>query len=231
MPQAFRLTLPILMGYVPLGMAFALTWTQQGLPWWAAIVASIVLYAGSMQFLLVGLLAAGVDLTAVLLATLAVNLRHIFYGLSFPSAAFQGRRLALGYAMFALTDEGYSVTTQISKTADWRLITQVLLLCHSYWILGTLLGVIAAWLIPPQIIGFDFALAALFTVLAQNHFYYPERRPALALGFIGIIAALLAVHWGGMSSRQTLALAIGILLLLLLILPRRLLLGQGGSHE
>lgn len=98
------------------------------------------LYAGSMQFLLVGLLAAGVDLGAVLLVTVAVNLRHIFYGLSFPAAAFQGHRRALGYAMFSLTDEAYSMCTQLAKQADWRLLTWVLLLCHLYWIGGTVLG-------------------------------------------------------------------------------------------
>ena len=67
MREALRLTFPIMMDYIPLGLAFVVTWVQQGLPWWAAIAASVFLYAGSMQFLLVGLLAASVDLGAVLL--------------------------------------------------------------------------------------------------------------------------------------------------------------------
>ena len=179
-----------------------------------------------MQFLLVGLLAAGVDLGAVLLVTVAVNLRYIFYGLSFPAAAFQGHRRALGYAMFSLTDEAYYVCTQLAKQADWRLLTWVLLLCHLYWIGGT---VLASWLIPPQVFGFDFALAALFTVLAQHHAYYPERRPALFLGLTAIAAALLLVHAGGIDSKQTLALAIAVLLVLLFVTPRRFLLAQGGN--
>lgn len=157
------------------------------------------------------------------------DLRHIFYGLSFPAAAFQEHRRALGYAMFSLTDEAYSVCTQLAKQADWRLLTWVLLLCHLYWIGGTVLGVLASWLVPPQVFGFDFALAALFTVLAQHHVYYPERCPALFLGLTAIAAALLLVHASGIDSKQTLALAIAVLLVLLFVTPRRFLLTQGGN--
>ena len=85
--HAFILTIPILLGYIPLAIAYAVMWTQNGLPALWALVASTFLYAGAMQFLLAGLLANGTSLGAVALATLAVNLRLIFYGFSFPTAA------------------------------------------------------------------------------------------------------------------------------------------------
>ena len=85
--RAFILTIPIMLGYIPLAIAYAVMWTQNGLPALWALVASTFLYAGAMQFLLAGLLATGTSLGAVALATLAVNLRLIFYGFSFPTAA------------------------------------------------------------------------------------------------------------------------------------------------
>lgn len=217
---AFRQTLPVLMGYVPLGMAFAVYWSQQGLPWWGAVLASLVLYAGSMQFLLVGLLAAGADLGGIALAALAVNLRHIFYGLSFPQQAFAGHPWALSYAVFALTDEAYSLISQYGGRADYRHIVLIQGLCHAYWCVGTIAGLMIGALLPPYVIGFDFALAALFVVLAQNHFYRRERRALLALGAIAALLALIAVQLGLLPARQTLAAAIAVLLVLLWIAPR-----------
>ena len=217
---ALRQSIPVFMGYVPLGMAFAVYWSQQELPWWGAVFASIVLYAGSMQFLLVGLLASGVDLAAIALATLAVNLRHAFYGLSYPAHTFAGHPFALSYAVFSLTDEAYSLVSQYDKDTDYRYILLIQVLCHSYWLLGTLLGLALGALLPPQVVGFDFALAALFVVLAQNHYYRRERRPLLLLGAVAIALALTLVQLEYVNARQTLAVAIAVLLVMLFFVPR-----------
>lgn len=209
------------MGYIPLGIAFAVYWSQQGLPWWGALIASLVLYAGSMQFLLVGLLVAGVDIAAVAVAALAVNLRHAFYGLSFPQQAFAGHPIALSYAVFSLTDEAYSLVSQYDNRADYREILLIQALCHAYWLSGTVLGLVLGALLPPAVIGFDFALAALFVVLAQHHYYRRERRPFLLLGAIAIALALALVHLGWLNARQTLAVAIAALLVMLFVMPRK----------
>lgn len=223
MPSAriFQLTLPVMFGYVPLGMAFSVYWMQQGLAWWGALFASLFLYAGSMQFLLVGLLVAGVDLPTVALATVAVNIRHVFYGLSFPVQAFSGKPWAKTYAMFSLTDEAFSVISQLPKDSDYREVLWIEGLCQSYWVSGTLLGIILGALIPPSIIGFDFALSALFIVLAQSHVYHRERRSALALGGLAIILALIGSNLGWFGERQILMAAISVLLAFLLLMPRR----------
>lgn len=218
--HALRQTIPVFMGYIPLGIAFAVYWSQQGLPWWGALLASLVLYAGSMQFLLVGLLASGVDIAAVAVAALAVNLRHAFYGLSYPAQAFAGHPVALSYAVFSLTDEAYSLVSQYDKNTDYRKIVLMQALCHSYWILGTILGLALGALLPPQVVGFDFALAALFVVLAQNHYYRRERRPLLLLGAAAIALTLVLVHLQCLNPRQTLAVAIALLLVMLFFVPR-----------
>lgn len=223
---ALRQSVPVLMGYVPLGMAFAVYWSQQGLPWWGALLASLVLYAGSMQFLLVGLLASGVDLAAIAVAALAVNLRHAFYGLSYPAQAFAGHPLALSYAVFSLTDEAYSLVSQYDGDSDYRVIVWLQALCHSYWLLGTILGLGLGALLPPQVVGFDFALAALFVVLAQHHYYRRERRRYLLMGAIAIGLALLLVRLQWLDGRQTLAVAIAALLAMLFCLPRAKVTGK-----
>ena len=218
--RAMQRSIPVLMGYVPLGMAFAVYWSQQGLPWWGAVLASLILYAGSMQFLLVGLFVSGVDLSAIAFAALAVNLRHAFYGLSYPVHAFAGHPLALSYAVFSLTDEAYSLVSQYDKHTDYREILILQALCHSYWLLGTALGLALGALLPPYVVGFDFALAALFAVLAQNHYYHRERRPLLLIGAVAIGIALACVQLGWLGARQTLAVAIAALLVMLFFLPR-----------
>ncbi|MDO4642337.1 MAG: AzlC family ABC transporter permease [Cardiobacteriaceae bacterium] len=214
--QACLSTLPIMFGYIPLSMAFAVMWMQNGLPAIWAIVSSIFLYAGSMQFLLAGLLVNDTDITAVALATVAVNLRLIFYGFSYPTAAFRGKPLQLVYGIFALTDEVYSLIAPMGRNADARLIWRMEALCHLYWLIGTSVGLLAGQLIPPQIVGFDFALVALFLILAQGHFYYRQRRMALILGLAAILLAL-----GTVSQNNILAAAIAFLLLFLSFYPRK----------
>ena len=214
--RAFILTIPILLGYIPLAIAYAVMWTQNGLPALWALAASVFLYAGAMQFLLAGLLVNGTSLGAVALATLAVNLRLIFYGFSFPTAAYRGRPLLLAYSIFALTDEAYSLIAPMGRDTDPRLIARIEALCQLYWIGGTALGLLLGQIIPPALTGFEFALTALFIILAQSHSYYRERRPAQAYGLIAILIALATV-----SDRNVLATAIAILLALLCLTPRK----------
>lgn len=222
----FRQSIPVLMGYVPLGMAFAVYWSQQGLPWWGSLLASVFLYAGSMQFLMVGLLAAGVDLAAIAVATFAVNLRLAFYGLSYPAQVFAGHPLALSYAVFSLTDESFSLLSQSDDPPDYRAIVLLQALCQVYWLVGTVIGLGLGALIPPQVVGFDFALAALFVILAQHHYYRRERRPLLLLGALAIVAALVLVRLQWLDGRQALAVAIAMLLMLLFFVPRQSIMGE-----
>ena len=214
--RAFVLTIPILLGYIPLAIAYAVMWVQNGLSALWALAASVFVYAGAMQFLLAGLLTSSTSLGAVAVATLAVNLRFIFYGFSFPTASYRGRPLLLAYSIFALTDETYSLIAPMSRDTDPRLIARIEALCQLYWVGGTALGLLLGQIIPPSLTGFEFALTALFLILAQSHSYYRERRPAQIYGCIAILIALVTV-----SDRNTLATAIAILLALLCFSPRK----------
>src|SRR5690554_7305588 len=99
-------------GYLPLGAAFGILAVEMGLPVWAALLMSLLIYAGAGQFLAVALLAAGAGLVEMAVATLMLNSRHLFYGLSLLKR-FQGAGWRKPYLIFSLTDETYSLLTTL----------------------------------------------------------------------------------------------------------------------
>ena len=185
--HAFQLSLPVGFGLLPLGIALGVLVVQQGLnPWWAVVFTSLI-YAGSLEFLAVGMVAAMTPLPYVALTALLVNLRHVFYALSFPLEKIRNP-FARFYSMFALTDEAYAMSvTADPKALTGRTIVYSQLYLHAYWIGGAILGATAGQWIPDSIVGLDFALTALFVVLsieairAQNGFAVPVAAVTCAL--------------------------------------------------
>ena len=104
--SVLALTAPVAMGYIPLGMVFGFLFVQAGAHWSLAIVSSLLVYAGAAQYMMIPMIAAGLPVGAIALATLIVNLRHVFYGLSLLSRFPQNGWLRW-YMAFALTDETY----------------------------------------------------------------------------------------------------------------------------
>jgi 4-azaleucine resistance transporter AzlC len=159
------MSLPVAMGYVPLGMVFGFLFVQAGGPWYLALTASLLVYAGASQFAMIPMLAAGLPVASLALAALVINLRHAFYGLSLLNDQ-PSNRLARLYLIFALTDETYSVVTTLNPRPTPEQMAWLAGINQCWWVLGTLLG---AWLgaeLPVSLTGLDFALAALFAVLA-----------------------------------------------------------------
>jgi len=161
-----------------------------GLGWWWATVFTTVIYAGSFEFLLVGLVTALAPLATVALTAFLVNVRHVFYALSFPLHRVRGRA-ARTYSTFALTDEAYALTTADpgrSWSSSRILWLQVFL--HVYWVGGATAGALLGGLIPDSVIGLDFALTALFTVLALDAIR--ARRGDLPTPVLAVLSALAA---------------------------------------
>lgn len=158
------LSIPVAMGYVPLGAVFGFLFMQAGAEWWMPLLASVWLYAGAAQFMMVPLLAAGASLGALALAALVVNFRHVFYGLSLlkhrPKAWW-----ARGYQSFSLTDETYAVLTTLPAHTPTAHMLRLAALNQMWWVLGTLLGVALGASAQLSFAGLDFALTALFAVL------------------------------------------------------------------
>ncbi|MBS9374807.1 AzlC family ABC transporter permease [Rhodococcus sp. B50] len=181
------------LGLIPLGLAFGVVLTQRGFEWWWAPIFSTVIYAGSMEFLAIGLIAAVTPLASVAAATLLVNFRHVFYGLSFPLHRIRSR-LGRLYGVYALTDESYAIVApkareQLSGT---RVLT-VQVLCQLMWVVSGTIGALIGAVLPEGLSGLEFALTALFAVLAIDAFRANRDLPAPVIAMIcGLVALLVA---------------------------------------
>ncbi|WP_445400573.1 AzlC family ABC transporter permease [Zobellella sp. An-6] len=203
------LTLPVMMGYLPLGAVFGVLWVDAGLSWYWAPLMSVLVYAGALQYLAVGMLAAGIGWIDLAVAALLVNFRHLFYGLSLYHLLPKG---ALGrpYFIFGITDETYSLLSASGQVKDSKTALLVTLFNQGYWVLGTLAGILLARGLPPGLQGLDFALTALFTVLAVEQIRAKKDWGAVALG---LLAAAVAGTW--VSEYFLLAASLMLVLVLL----------------
>lgn len=189
------LTWPVAMGYVPLGMVFGFLFAQAGGAWWLALTVSALVYAGAAQFTMIPMLAASMPAVTIALAVAVVNLRHVFYGLSLlervPSAGWRRWYLA-----FALTDETYSLLTTLGPDTGGRVMVRIAAINQGWWMLGTLLGALAGERASVPLAGLDFALAALFAVLAVEQWRARASAAPLwvALLAYGAASALAPAH-------------------------------------
>ncbi|MEY5099068.1 MAG: hypothetical protein RJA36_1787 [Pseudomonadota bacterium] len=195
------LSAPVAMGYLPLGAVFGFLFVQAGAAWWLAPLASLVVYAGAAQYMMIPMLAAGLSVGTIALATLVVNLRHIFYGLSLLDSLPQGRLLR-AYLVFGLTDETYSILTTLPPATGRRQIALLVLLNQGWWVLGTLLGALIGARAQVQLAGLDFVLAALFAVLTVEQ--WRARRDAAPI-WVALLSYALAYP---IAERHALAVAI-----------------------
>lgn len=207
------LTLPVMMGYLPLGAVFGVLWIDAGLSWYWAPLMSIVVYAGALQYLAVGMLSAGIGWLDLAVASLLVNFRHLFYGLSLYHLLPKGV-LGRPYFIFGITDETYSLLSAPGQVNDSKTALQVVLFNQAYWVLGTLAGMVLARGLPPGLQGLDFALTALFTVLAVEQI---RARRDWGAVLLGLVAAAVA---GILVSDYFLLAASMMLVLVLLAWPQ-----------
>lgn len=188
--KAFWDTLPVMTGYLFLGVGFGIILQQNGYgPLWA-LAMSLFIYAGSMQYVGIGLLTGGATLLTAALTTLMVNARHLFYGLSMIEP-YKGAGRRKPYLIFALTDETYSLVSR-KLPEDVERISYcffVALFDQCYWVLGSILGSLAGNL-PVDFTGIDFALTALFvTIFVEQWLSSKNHLPAL----VGVICAAVCL--------------------------------------
>ena len=145
---AFQQSVPVLLGYIFLGLAFGLMLQNAGYHFVWAFLISLTVYAGSMQFVLVTLLSGAYGLLYTFIMTLFINGRHIFYGLSFVEK-FKKMGKAYPYMVFSLTDETYSVLCSLKVPAgmdEKKVSLFIAMFDHSYWIIGSVLGAVVGQL-------------------------------------------------------------------------------------
>lgn len=192
--NALRDTLPVLSGYVVLGIGFGVLMKSAGFGLWWSVAMSTFIYAGSMQFAGLGLITGGASLLTVALTTLAVNARHFFYGLSMIDR-YKATGKAKPYLIFALTDETYSLVCTGEKSREYYLL--VSLLDQLYWVGGTALGALMGSALRINTEGIDFAMTALFlTVFTEQWLTTKEHFYALA----GVLSSVLCLLVFGADS-------------------------------
>ncbi|WP_293818367.1 AzlC family ABC transporter permease [uncultured Corynebacterium sp.] len=184
---------PVALGMVPLGLAFGLLITQVGFAWWWTPIFSFVIYAGSMEFLAVSLVTGGVGPLSAALYGFLVNFRHAFYALNYPIAHVRGW-LARAYGIYALTDETYAILAA-RRDAKWSTarVMAVQILQQSGWVGGGVLGALFGSALPFEIQGMEFALIALFTVLAIEAFVsFKDLSLPIVAALCGVVGLLVS---------------------------------------
>ncbi len=191
---AFPHTIPVLTGYVVMGMAFGVLLSSKGFGFLWAMLMGIVMYAGSMQFVAVSLLAAGFDPLGAFLMTLMVNARHVFYGIPLLER-FKEYGKSKFYMIFALTDETFALlcATKPPKDVDEKkFYLSISVLDHLYWITGCTLGGILGGAVNIDTHGIDFVMTALFIVIFLEQWKEKQNRsPALIGLFVSLVCRIL----------------------------------------
>ncbi|WP_258087305.1 AzlC family ABC transporter permease [Xenorhabdus bovienii] len=168
----FKLTIPIATAYIPLGLALGVFMVSSGINWFWAPISALIIFAGSIEFLVVSFIISELSLATIAWTTLIVNFRHIFYGLSFPLQSLR-TLLQKSYGIFALTDETYGIIcARDGKNLDGISITLLQIISHLWWVGAACVGAFLGTLIPPEITGFEFALTAMFITLAIDAIKY-----------------------------------------------------------
>lgn len=161
----FKRALPIVLGYIPIGFAYGVLAGKSGLSETNTLLMSLIVFAGSAQFIAVGLFAAGTGPAAVILTTFVVNLRHMLMAASLAPYLAGWKKRYLAFFSFELTDETFALhSSAAGKLNGCRLEALSLnMTAQASWVLGTGLGIIASGLIGDiKPLGLDYALAAMF---------------------------------------------------------------------
>ena len=189
---AFPHTIPIMTGFLFLGMTYGIYMNVSGFSFWYPMLMSMTIFAGSMEFVTVSLLLGAFHPLQALSMTLMINARHLFYGISMLDK-YKGTGLKKLYLIFGMCDESFSVnyTADIPTDVDkgW-FMTWVTLLNQFYWVLGSTLGGIFGSFIKFNTEGLSFVMTALFVVIFLEQ-WLKEKNHTSAI--VGILISILSL--------------------------------------
>lgn len=215
--QAFYKSIPVLAGYVVLGIGFGILLRNAGFGLWWALSMSVFIFAGSMQYVGVGLLAGGASVITAVITTVMVNARHLFYSISMIDK-YKDAGKYKPYLIFALTDETYSLLYD-GKVPDgvepdlYRFLVSFFNQC--YWIAGSLIGNLLGSVLPFSTAGIEFSMTALFVAsFTEQWLTTKDHLPALT----GLLCTLLCLTLFG---RENFLIPAMLLITLVLTLLRK----------
>ena len=190
--QAFYKSIPVMAGYIVLGIGFGILLRSAGYGVLWAFAMSAFIYAGSMQYVGVGLIAGGATILTTAFTTVMVNARHLFYSISMIDR-YKDAGKYKPYLIFALTDETYSLLCDGHAPAEgdpnqYRFF--VSLFDQIYWVTGSVLGSLLGAVIPFSTAGIEFSMTALFIAsFTEQWLNTKDHIPALT-GLLGTLVCL-----------------------------------------
>ncbi|MCZ0070479.1 azaleucine resistance protein AzlC [Bacillus sonorensis] len=209
---AFPYTVPILAGFVFLGIAYGIYMNSLGFSAIYPIIMSFAIFAGSMEFVAANLLLGAFNPMNALFLTLMVNARHLFYGISMLDK-YRGTGKKKFYLIYGMCDESFSIncTVNVPKNVDkgWFMFF-VTLLNHFYWVIGAAIGGTFGSLVKFNTEGLDFVMTALFVVIFVEQ-WMKEKRHYSALTGLGISAASLMIFGGNNFMIPAMLAILGVL--------------------
>lgn len=191
---AFRDTIPVMTGYLFLGIGFGVLLHETGYGTLWSLAMGLFIYAGSAQYLTVSLLASGASLVSTAISVFLLNARHLFYGLSMLER-YKDTGRKKPYLIFSLTDETYSLVSQKEPPAGVRRHSYyiwVSLLDHSYWVAGCTLGGLLGAALPFSLKGIEFVLTALFVMIFTEQWLSTKDHVPALIG-VGSTAVCLLI--------------------------------------
>ena len=188
-------SMPVLLGYVTLGLGYGLYMHNLGFSFWYPTLMALTIYGGSVEFVIANMLVQHFDPLNVLLITLVVGFRQSFYALSMlKQYRHAGWRKWL--LIFGLTDETFVInhyTKVLQEMSQVKVNTWITVLDWGYWVLGAFLGGFLGSVFQLQVKGLDFVMTALFIVLALDQFLQEKSHVSSISGVLITIISLLAV--------------------------------------
>ena len=191
---AFVKSLPVMAGYIILGIGFGILAHNAGYGFLWALAMSLFIFAGSMQYVGVGLLAGGASVLTVILTTVMVNARHLFYSISMLRHYRNAGRYK-PYLIFSLTDETYSLLCdgKVPEGTDPdRFRFLVSLFNQSYWVLGSIIGCLISGILPFSTAGIEFSMTALFIASFTEQWITAKDHIPAITGLLGTLLCLIA---------------------------------------
>lgn len=193
MKYAFKQSLPVMAGYLVLGMGFGILLKTKGYGVVWAFFMSLFIYAGSMQYVTINLLTSGATILSAVLMTLMVNARHLFYGISMIER-YKNTGPYKPYLIFGLTDETYSLVCSgnvpegVDEKKYFFLLT---FLNQCYWIIGSVVGSLLGSLITFNTSGIEFSMTALFLVVFVEQWKSVKNHTSAVVGVVTSVICLL----------------------------------------
>lgn len=209
---AFKQSVPIMAGYIVLGMGFGVLLESKGYGVLWAIAMSVFIYAGSMQYVAINLITGGASLIAT---ALMVNARHLFYGISMLDK-YKNTGKYKPYLIFALTDETYSlvcsgkIPEEVDRNKYYFLVS---LFDQVYWVIGSVIGSVVGSVLNFNTAGIDFSMTALFLVVFVEQWKSTKDRASAIAGVAASVVCLLIFGAGNFVIPAMISITVILLLM------------------